>query len=416
METIDETERLFDYSVLIVSRGREAAHHQISSSYHALIAMNSPVKIKCPSCGSQLQLKDRSAAGKRVRCPKCSKAFELRAKPSSAGKQPGAARVSAKSTKPRRPAPPPDDDEFQDDLDPFASDDFEAEDEFDDEYSEDFDDDFGDEEFDDDYGPPAGPKTRKPRSSSDDAAPKKRKKKRKKKKKRKHSGPTDSWTLAIAKMLLGGFAGGAVAVGLWMAVAYSIGIEVAYMSLAIGLSVGFGVDAAGGHAFGGLAGGIGAALTAVFVLVGKISVFALVLANMSAYLADDPPPVTNEALVGVVADEVAKEWEGAGVPMEWPEVQEDDFDAEIFVAGERHFPANVWAEALIRWEATTPEQQEQLKADFLARYEDSGPEINPIAAFFSMPFFFYIWDLIWLVFSMGLAYMGSMGAWWEMIS
>jgi mono/diheme cytochrome c family protein len=53
-------------------------------------------KLACPSCGVGLRVADTLPAGKRIKCPKCGDAFPVPA---------------AAPARPRKPAPPPEDDE-----------------------------------------------------------------------------------------------------------------------------------------------------------------------------------------------------------------------------------------------------------------------------------------------------------------
>jgi len=314
--------------------------------------MSTPLTINCPSCGSQLRLKDRSALGKRVRCPKCSKSFQLKAK-STSGETPSRPAKSASRPSPKasKPDPPEDEDDFLGGLDSFSSDDYgeSIEDDFGSEEDDYTSDDYGsDEEYDDeDYGPPA----RRSRPEPEPTPQKKRKKKRKKKKSRQSSA------VPLLLLTLGGCIGGAVGAGIWSGITYKTGYEVGIIAWFVGICVGVGVLAAGGASASDKAGLIAAPLAILAVLAGKVAAVALFFSSI-AIDVDDPNVMKSQ-----LAAQVVGEWLVEGREFEWPEIADDDT-----MPGAEDYPEGAWAEAERRWESMTPEEQDEardaVRADF----------------------------------------------------
>ena len=163
-------------------------------------------------------------------------------------------------------------------------------------------------------------------------------------------------------MKLSAIAGGVVAGGIgaaaWAVIARVTGMEIGWIAWGVGLLVGLGV-AIGNKGEGSPAAGAVAAVIAVLAVVaGKYTMVQLVLPDADEIVAQAMYDLDDdEFVVSYLADEVVAEFEASGKPVNWPE--------DIVVAtasAEADYPTDVWAEAVIRWDAMSTDEREGYRA------------------------------------------------------
>ncbi len=258
--------------------------------------------------------------------------------------------------------------------------------------------------------------------------------------------------------IVGGVVGGLVGAAVWGAVTYYSGWEIGWIAWGIGGLVGLGVHLGGrGHGGAGL-GAVAVVLALAAVLLGK---YATVRIELSAYLASDaaplsviadiivaerdeagrpvrmprpefaeslsemyPPDVWNEAVqrweamdpgtqeaaraapplanpeFGIVwlADEVVEDYEQRGQAVDWP----PGMNVEV-AWRQAHYPADVWAEAVSRWDAMSEAEQTAHTA-YVGLTIEQGmalDEQEALAAWFIDSFTFF--DLLWFGLAAGIA-------------
>ena len=263
--------------------------------------------------------------------------------------------------------------------------------------------------------------------------------------------------------LVNGFVGGATAglLGaiLWAAVAYFTHYEVGIVAGGIGLLVGFGTML-GSRSEGGPALGVIAAITAAgAILLGKWLVVGLILSGaldddfMVAEVAEivlqerleqgltfppSRPPEMSETYAEMypspvwaaarrrwdayspeekaayrsaptmlnphlplvfMADTVCYERMDAGETIEWP----GEFDVDT-AWRQVHYPEDIWAEALRRWDAFSPDEQEQYVA--WVRHEQEQHHLMMSSGLQPAYFFqsFTAIDFVWVFIALGCAF------------
>ncbi len=100
-----------------------------------------------------------------------------------------------------------------------------------------------------------------------------------------------------------------------------------------------------------------------------------------------------EYVISFVADEVVNEYTELGVELEWPA----GADREASLSRD-DYPVEVWEEAVVRWQALSPEQQRDIE-------ENDALVVTPALLWLGAAFYtLSLWDVFWL----GLA---GMSAW-----
>ncbi len=146
--------------------------------------------------------------------------------------------------------------------------------------------------------------------------------------------------------ILGGSIGGLVGAVIWAAVTHYSGYEIGWIAWGIGGLVGVGVRL-GTSGSGGIShGGTAAIIALVAVLGGK---WATVRFELSAFMAADDAPLS------VIAGTIVAEREEAGTRVPMPPEEYAESLSEMY-------PRDVWNEALRRWEAIDPQQQDAMRA------------------------------------------------------
>lgn len=166
-----------------------------------------------------------------------------------------------------------------------------------------------------------------------------------------------------------GALGGAIGAGVWYFVAMQTGREIRFLPLGIGILVGLCIKFTAGSYAGATSGGIAVALTLVSIISGKYLVFKAVVEEVEKEIGFTTT-LTEDALIGHLARDVALRKESTGQNLVWPE----DVDRE-FALEPDEFPRGVWDEAAKQWRSAKPEWRAQYKsdkeADFQAEWNDA---------------------------------------------
>ncbi len=260
--------------------------------------------------------------------------------------------------------------------------------------------------------------------------------------------------------MLGGTIGGAIAglvgAGIWTAVGYFTGYEVGWIAWGIGALVGVGVSL-GMRGEGGAAGAVIAAVLSIgSVLLGKWAVISFgmssyfggedfVIREIADVIVDDErqqgrnpivrpeadtwqdtypagiwaqakqrwdamdraaqqellecPPLANDQLYLVyLADEIVGAYEALGKPVEWP----DGFDIAT-ARRDHHYPADVWEDAVRRWDEMTPQGQEMHRTSVRQDIQAGMEAAMSAAAGQGFKQSFGLFDILWLFLAVGTA-------------
>ena len=116
--------------------------------------------------------------------------------------------------------------------------------------------------------------------------------------------------------------------------------------------MGIAVRAAAGDNEGLMPGGVAVVGAILALLVGKYAAVHLLVSHHLT--SSDIIQVTAESMQVGLADEVVGEWTDAGKPVNWPgDMTIDDAESQA------DYPADVWAEAVKRWNQVPPDEQQQ---------------------------------------------------------
>jgi hypothetical protein len=258
--------------------------------------------------------------------------------------------------------------------------------------------------------------------------------------------------------LVGGLAGGLIGAAAWAVVVYFTDYELGVIAWGIGVLSGYGVRVVAGERKG-IGPAIAAVVAALICVgVGKVGSIAMavrpgavteefavvaladvvvreveregrvvewpqgITQDIASEQADYPPDVWAEAetrwlaippadrdrylsdishlwlldeeyVISFVADEVVAEYLELGVELEWPA----GADREASLSRD-DYPIEVWEEAVVRWEALSPEEQRAIE-------DNEAIVVSPAVLWLGAAFYtLSLWDLFWL----GLA---GMSAW-----
>lgn len=176
--------------------------------------------------------------------------------------------------------------------------------------------------------------------------------------------------------LIGGVVAGAAGAAIWAVIAYFANMEIGWIAWGIGLAVGVGV-AVGNRGEGSVPAGVLAALlAAASVVVGKYATVQLMLPNEAEIVSssvaalDDP-----ELLLSYVADDVVREFAADGRPVRWPAGGDS-----LQPTKAADYPADVWAQAQVRWGGMTPDARAGYRADLEASIAASVAEFRDAVA------------------------------------
>lgn len=182
--------------------------------------------------------------------------------------------------------------------------------------------------------------------------------------------------------VVGGLIGGAVGAFIWAAVVYFTEYEIGWIAWGVGGLVGYGVAAGnrGAARSSTAAGVLAVAISAVAILAGKYAGVQLVMPSDDEILAMATAGFEEEDyVISYVADDVAAEYEAAGLPVSWPSGV-DPTNA----SASPDYPADVWAEAEARWAELTDEQRnvfrDQLEAEVRENIAGNLPQIRSAMA------------------------------------
>lgn len=368
-----------------------------------------PFSVQCPHCRARLRLKKAELVGRKVRCPGCGEPFTVRrpgGKPSTARRADVAPAPGSRSPskRARRPAAATDDDW----LAGLSS--IEAE--------------------------PA-----RTTSAAAGPPPKVRRKRRRKKstqasrpRKRFLRDEDGDLPLAVHRLLMVGTGLGCALVGtlIWGLVMYFAEFEAAFIAILVGVLAGTGVRLGASKWDYGW----GPALTAmgiavVTIVAGKVLGVTLILRGMVGEMREHASDVQQNVvaasthenmLIAGIADEIVQQREEAGRPVNWPELEDEDFEADLLDPEKipETYPADIWAAALARWNQLSDaekqarreqqrrdaEEQKRLMEELESELEDVGVSVRDDAWLLFSPF-----DLLWFGLACTVAFRIAAG--WE---
>lgn len=193
----------------------------------------------------------------------------------------------------------------------------------------------------------------------------------------------------MLKGIIGGMIAGGLGAAVWAAIAYFTGYEIGWVAWGIGAFVGFvAAKAAGDDKGDGL--GIVAALIAVLAILG--GKYGMGYALVQKAITANPPVVIDDAFLKVMqATEVAEEWEQGGKTLAWPSGHDIDSAEQ-----KEHFPADVWTEAMQRWDATPTEERERIRTAMNQNQAQFRAALGSSLSWDAFKASFSMWDALFI--------------------
>lgn len=161
--------------------------------------------------------------------------------------------------------------------------------------------------------------------------------------------------------LIGGVIGGLVGCAVWVGVGYATGYSIGWIAWGVGFAAGCGVSV-GSRGQAGQTGGMLAAVIALgSIVLAKYAVVELVVSHaISDKLritdTDVAPADDREFWVSYVANEIVREKEKAGKPVQWPAGMTASKASQ-----KADYPTAIWNDAGKRWDAQSYEQRENFR-------------------------------------------------------
>lgn len=175
-----------------------------------------------------------------------------------------------------------------------------------------------------------------------------------------------------------GLAAGAAGAVAWAVVVYLTNYEVGWIAWGVGAFVGYAVayGNADRHRSAPAAGTLAVAITVLSIVAGKYAAVQTLMPSDDEIVAMFAERFEEEEfVVSYVADEVVRELEAAGESVEWP----DGVDPQN-AASQSDYPAEVWAQAQVRWAGWTEDEQatfrEGQRTEYTSRVRESLPELR----------------------------------------
>lgn len=163
--------------------------------------------------------------------------------------------------------------------------------------------------------------------------------------------------MKIGKWIIAGGIGGAVAAGIWTAIAYSTGYEIGWIAWFVGVVVGFCVRVAAGEEEGYAPGLTAVAIAVLALVIGKYATVSLLVDRELGAKIAEMPRVTADNFQLELCSEVAEEWTAAKKKMKWLPGKSAEVAQEL-----QDYPQAVRDEAKKRWDAKPAAEQQELIA------------------------------------------------------
>jgi hypothetical protein len=152
--------------------------------------------------------------------------------------------------------------------------------------------------------------------------------------------------------------GAGIAGGAWYVLVQSTGIELRFLTAAIGVLAGVTVLGVAGRFAGIISGSIAAAVALTVIVGTHYIVFEQHIRPLEQKVFRDFS-LSEEVLIGLLARDVALDQQARGVRLTWPPGIESPEDA----VHEHEFPTTVWKEASERWARSPDDWKAQFKAE-----------------------------------------------------
>ena len=201
--------------------------------------------------------------------------------------------------------------------------------------------------------------------------------------------------------VIGAVLGGVVGAAIWAAVGYFTGYEVGYVAWGVGVLAGLGANI--GSNILGDGPGTGTGMLAAVVALAAVGAGKFAVIEMH-YQNDGDLAVasefSHEIMMCYVADEVAEHWEKEGIPIDWPELP----DNQWLRWQEEDYPPDLWAETLAWWDEQTPEHQAKAREAFREQHESNIDAAEEFYAQLGSENFLSGFDAIWILLAVGSAF------------
>ncbi len=213
----------------------------------------------------------------------------------------------------------------------------------------------------------------------------------------------------MIRWMLGGMAGGAVGIIIWVLVGYSSNYEVGWIAWGVGFLVGVGVryaaylvDQEESEAQGFLAGAIaiGSIVAAKYILY-----LMVVNSSAAAELRETAQSIhfDEESMIASVADEIVQNRMRQNIPVPWPPGMTLESASR-----QADYPPRIWREAAARWNQMSPIEQEEKRSRLRLMAEALISISTP-----SFKEYFSPWDLLWFGLATVTAYKIGVGTYGE---
>lgn len=214
--------------------------------------------------------------------------------------------------------------------------------------------------------------------------------------------------------VIGAIVAGLIGAGIWAGIAYGTGYEIGWIAWGVGALVGFGAITGARSEASPQLGAAAVVVALLSLLAGKYVTIELYLdkeiGDGSALLQEAIDGLDNsEYLISYVADEVAYEFAEEGKDVQWPVGVDPDYASESW-----EYPEDVWAEAELRWNAMSVEDQAQyrqgIEDEIRVNFSENLDSMRSEASSQGFIQSFGLFDILFFVLAIGTAYrIGSGG-------
>lgn len=150
---------------------------------------------------------------------------------------------------------------------------------------------------------------------------------------------------------IGGLIGGLIGAAIWAGITYFTNYEIGWIAWGVGFLVGLGVRMGAQDLEGAVPGGLAVLLAVLAVVGGKYAAASLIVSKV---VAEHGITISAEDMKQSIAGEILEERKQKGPPINWPPGKNEETALSL-----HDYPVDIQQEALKRWDAIPPAEQQQ---------------------------------------------------------
>ncbi|MEO1007405.1 MAG: hypothetical protein AAFX79_02455 [Planctomycetota bacterium] len=175
--------------------------------------------------------------------------------------------------------------------------------------------------------------------------------------------------MQFARALVGALVGGIIGATIWGVIAYHTGYEIGWIAWGVGVLCGIGAVAGSGGRTGDGTGILAAVVALAAIAGGKLAAWEVSYSDAEQMF--ETTEFDDDILMSLIADDVAQQYMEEGIEIDWP-VGMTYEDAWL----EEDYPADLWDDAMARWESSSPADQQIIREAYRNKFEEDREAVR----------------------------------------